>query len=243
MSFDSLEDNFLKKANDTIKTDVQKEVEFNQKEVSGDEKITYEDDVKKNKVIGGLAALFQKTIKQAKEQENDDSDSTVYMSTDNVKYSDNFIDATNYVSEKDIQRFMPGDIYNDSIKEPELENGKVQIDQRHSPVNKYDDTLEFEPSIASEKDISPQSSISRSLDADTPLTDDDISKKIIEHNNKKQFAENTWSPNNSYNSGPTFTEGKSDSTDTDTVSHETELTQEEYERNLKDSHDTETDSE
>ncbi len=237
MTFDSLEDNFMKKINEPVKTDVQISADAQKKVAGADEenKETYEEKLVKKQVIGGLAALFQEKIKETK-QDEEESD-TVFISTENIKYGDKFVDATNYVSEKDIQKFMPGDVYNDSIKEPQLESGQVEFDQRHSPVNKYDDNLSFEPKIASENDIAPTTSISRSVNAETPYSDEEIAEKLATHNekkNKKQFSENTWSPVNSYNSGPQISDSQIQNKDDELKTfQETELSREEHEKQIQ----------
>lgn len=242
MSFESLEDNFFKKVNEPVKTDVEMKADAQKKlsETNAEDKETYEENLTKKQVIGGLAALFQEKIKEKSDTGTDD---TIFISTENLKYGDKFVDATNYVSERDIQKFMPGDVYNDSIKEPQLEPDQINFDQRHSPANKYDDKLSFEPQIASESDIGQNTSISRSVNADAPYSDDEIANKLAAHNdkkNKKQFSENIWSPNNS---GPNFGEGKSEPSDSEVIQNETELTREEYERNLKELQDNSTNSE
>lgn len=243
MSFESLEDNFIKKVNEPIKTDVQSNIDA-QKNVKGsvEDKETYEENLTKKQVVGGLAALFQEKIKNSNDPDDSRNNDTVFISTENIRYGDQFKDATNYVDEKDIQKFLPGDVYNDSITEPDLNKGDVEIDQRHSPDNRYDDNLSFEPQIASEKDISPQSSISRSVNADAPYSEEEISNKLAEHTEKKQkkqFSENTWSPENSYKSGPQInTQNIADSESKPTF-QETELSEEAYEANIRESNETE----
>tara|TARA_B100000900_G_C20429649_1_gene654416 strand:- start:42 stop:803 length:762 start_codon:yes stop_codon:yes gene_type:complete len=237
MTFESLEDNFMKNIKEPVKTDAQQA--FEQKKQASEQsadKETYEDKLNKKAVIGGLAALFQEKVKSLRKEENaEESDSTVFISTENVKYGDQFQDATNYVSEEDIQQFLPGDVYNDSIKEPDLNEGKVEFDQRHTPGNKYAENLEFEPSIASESDISPQSSISRSIDADNPQEDEHIMEKVAEHRAKKRaFQENTWKPGNEYNVGPQISDSQVQNKDNEsTTFQETELSKEEHEKHIQ----------
>jgi hypothetical protein len=244
MSFESLEDNFMKKVNEPVKTDVQKNVDI-QKKLSEptDDKETYEDSLTKKQVLGGLAALFQEKIKEASGTETE-SDDTVFISTENLKYGDKFVDPTNYVSEKDIQKFMPGDVYNDSIKEPDLDEGSVEFDQRHSSLNRYDDNLTFEPSIASENDISPASSISKSVGSESPYSDKEIDDRLASHNEqkkKKQFSENTWSANKAYTVGPQIPEHQTKQ-DSDSTYVETEISKEEHEKESNYPQDSSTES-
>ena len=242
MTFESLEDNFMKNIKDPVKTDAQQAFE-NQKQTHepADDKETYEDKLTKSAVVGGLAALFQETIKASRDVDTkgedgdeDKTSSTVFVSTENVKYGDQFQEPTNYVSEEDIQKFMPGDLYNDSIREPELEEGKVEFDQRHSSDNKYEQNLEFEPTIASEADISPQSSISKSVGADSPHQDESIMERVAEDRAKKRaFSENTWKPGGEYNVGPTISDAHIQApTDTTKTFQETELSREEHDASI-----------
>lgn len=236
MSFESLEDNFLKKANEPVKTDVQHDSFKKQTEKESDNKETYEDNLVKKQVIGGLAALFQETIKNSAEQKDGNQDSTVFVATDSIRYGDNFVDATNYVEAKDMPKFMPGDTYNESIKEPELEDGDVHFDQKHSSTNKYNDNLSIEPNVAKETDIHRQSSISKSVNAEQPYTDDEMLSKINEHNEKKlkQFSENTWNSSNVYTTGPQIDTDKVKTTTNNSEPFaESELTKEEYEKSIK----------
>jgi hypothetical protein len=237
MTFESLEDNFMKNIKEPVKTDAQQAFE-QKKQISeqNTDKETYEDKLTKKAVVGGLAALFQEKVKSSHEDENtDESDSSVFISTENVKYGDQFQDATNYVSEEDIQKFIPGDVYNDSIKEPSLNEGKIEFDQRHNPVNKYAENLEFEPSIASDSDISPQSSISRSIDADSPREDEHIMERVAEHRAKKRaFQENTWKPGNEYTAGPQINDSQIQINDSESKTfQESELSREEHEKHIQ----------
>lgn len=242
MSFESLEDNFIKKVNEPVKTDVQHNIDMQKrKSESTEDKKTYEDTLTKQAVVGGLAALFQEKLKETKHSD-EDSESTIFIKSDNVNYGDNFKDATNYVSEDDIQTFMPGDVYNDSISEPDLNDGVVEVDQRHSPDNRYDDNLSVEPQVASENDISPRSSISRSVNADSPYSDEEISNKLAEHTKKKQkkqFAENTWNPENSYKTGPQVNTDDVIDMESNTSFHETELSKEVYNADIQNPDETE----
>jgi hypothetical protein len=247
MTFESLEDNFMKNIKDPVKTDAQRAFE-NQKQTSEQaaDKETYEDKLTKSVVVGGLAALFQETLKASQEskdvEDEEETSSTVFVSTENVRYGDQFQEPTNYVSEEDIQKFMPGDSYNDTIKEPELEEGKVEFDQRHSPGNKYEQNLEFEPSIASDTDISPQSSISKSVGADNPHQDDHIMEKVAEHRaQKRAFQENTWKPGGEYNVGPTISDAHIQPPAENTKTfQETELDREEHTASIQESQETES---
>lgn len=237
MSFESLEDNFMKKVNEPVKTDVQQTADMQKTAADSENKETYEDNLTKKQAIGGLAALFQETIKNSNADESSNSDTTVFISTDNIRYGDNFTDPTNYVDEKDIQKFMPGDTYNESIKEPDLDKGEVQFDQKHSPGNKYDDNLSIEPNVAKESDIHRQGSISKSVNADEPYSDEDMLNKIGEHNKKKQkqFSENTWSSDNAYTGTPQIDTNQviTQSTE-DTSLGETELSEDEHTSSIRD---------
>ena len=185
MSFESLEDSFIKKANEPIKTDVQSNIDVEKKiSTNENDKETYEDKVVKKQVIGGLAALFQEKLQQTKDSDN--SNESIFISTENIKYGDKFTDATNYIPDEDVQKYSPIDSYNDSVVEPQITEENSDIDQRHTPNNKYDDTLTFEPSIASEKDILPNSSISKSLNQDAPYSEDEISNKLPTTTSRKK---------------------------------------------------------
>jgi len=222
MTFESLEDNFQKKVIQPLKTDVQNSVE--KEKQAEDEKPTYEASVKKNTQTG-LAALFQEKIKKSLESEQ--TTESTFMSTDNSKYGDNFTDATNYIDEQDIQKYKPGDNYNDSIVEPDFD--KTDFTQRHSPSQKYDDNLQFEPQVASESDVQVRSSISNSVNADSPYSEEEIKNKIDEHNKKKkQFSENTWTPTNSYNSGHNMPNSGLPNNESKPTFEETELTEDDY---------------
>ena len=213
MTFESLEDNFMKNIKIPVKTDAQHTVEAKKEQSEGvGEKETYEDRLTKQISTGGLAALFQKTIDETNKTTNeitgqDTPEPTMNTQVENIRYGDQFQDPTNYLTESDIQTYKSGDVYNDSIKEPDLVDGQVEYDQRHSPGNTYEEKIEFEPTIASADDISPQSSISKALNTENPQDTEQMFDAVGEERARKRaFSEKTWSPNEEYSVGPSISD-------------------------------------
>lgn len=220
-SFESLEDNFLKKASDPVQTDFEKVQ--HQRHVQSDsgkpDEDKYENIIKKKDAKLGLAALLDQKIKQSKvdNQKNDESkaeDNTVFLSSSMLRYEDAVAIPQNEVSEDDIQKFYPHEKYNDAFTSPE---NTIKDGARFEGGNRYGDMLQaFEPKTASADDISGNRSVSSiSAPGEPPMnpTDEDVFRHIEEHRQQKNIDNLPPAQSANY--------------------EETELSREEHEANLR----------
>ena len=145
-SFENLEDNFQKKAQEPIKTDQQKMHEHNQMLADRvfEDKEKYEESLTTNPAIAGLAAIFQQRLEEVTKQghEKGDSEGSVTFTTDSVvRYGDQAITPENQVSDEDIQKFMPSVKYGETIQNPSNENTIKEDAGRHTEDAKYGDSF------------------------------------------------------------------------------------------------------
>jgi hypothetical protein len=165
-TFESLEDSFLKKSSEQITTDYQ-EAQKHKHDVMASQnpdEEKYENIIKKKDVKMGLAALLEQKIKSSRESTNaeasdtDESDTTVYFTSDSIRYEDAVAIPDTEVSSEDIQRFYPHEKYTDVYSEPE---NTIKDGARFEGGKKYGDMLQaFEPKTASADDIPDGRSIS-----------------------------------------------------------------------------------
>jgi hypothetical protein len=193
-SFENLEDNFQKKAQDPIKTDQQKMHEHNQMLADRvfEDKAKYEESITNSPVVAGLAAMFQQRLEEVTNQghEDGDSDGTVTFATDNmVRYGDETGVPENQVSEEDIQRFMPGDRYGETVTDATNNNTIREDAGRHNEGTKYGDGFVVEHHTASVRDISPKNRpmAEREVEGMSPdrTTDDEITQHIMDYRIQK----------------------------------------------------------
>lgn len=193
-SFENLEDNFQKKAQEPIKTDQQKMHEHNQmlSDRVFEEKEKYEETLTQNSAVAGLAAMFQQRLEEVAKQgpEDGDSEGTVTFTTGNVvRYGDQTVTPENQVSEEDIQRFMPSIKYGETITGASDKNTIMEDAGRHTDATKYGDSFTVEHHTASVRDVSPKNRpiAEKGLEGRSPdrTTDDQIAQHLAEHRKKK----------------------------------------------------------
>jgi hypothetical protein len=193
-SFENLEDNFQKKAQDPIKTDQQKMHEHNQMLADRvfEDKEKYEESITNTSAVAGLAAIFQQRLEAVTNQGHEDGDSegTVQFTTDDViRYEDQVGLEENQVSDEDIQRFMPSSKYGEAIKDASNENTVTDDAGRHSEDAKYGDSFVVEHHTASIRDVSPKNRpiADRGLEGNSPdrTTDDEIAQHITDYRKTK----------------------------------------------------------
>lgn len=199
-NFENLEDNFQKKAQETIKTDQQKMHEHNQmlSDRVFEEKEKYEETLTQNPAVAGLAAMFQQRLEEVTKQESEEGDSegTVTFTTDSVvRYEDQAITPENQVSDEDIQRFMPSIKYGETIKDVTNTNTIKEDAGRHNEGSKYGDSFVVEHHTASIHDVSPKNRPigERGLEGRSPdrTTDDEIAQHVADYRKKKSHNSET----------------------------------------------------
>jgi hypothetical protein len=200
-SFENLEDNFQKKAQEPIKTDQQKMHEHNQSLADRvfEDKPKYEESITNSTAVAGLAAMFQQRLEEVTKQGHEDGDSegTVTFTTDEVvRYGDQVGLEENQVSDEDIQRFMPNAKYGETITAATDKNTIKDDEGRHDESSKYGDSFVVEHHTASIRDVSPKNRpiAERGLEGSSPdrTTDDEIAQHLADHRkNKTQKSETT----------------------------------------------------
>ena len=198
-SFENLEDNFQKKAQEPIKTDQQKMHEHNQMLADRvfEDKPKYEESITNSSAVAGLAAMFQQRLEEVTKQGHEDGDTegTVTFTTDEVvRYEDQVGLEENQVSDEDIQRFMPNAKYGETITTATDKNTIKDDEGRHDENSKYGDSFIVEHHTASIRDVNPKNRpiAEKGLERKSPdrTTDDEIARHLADHRkNKAQKAE------------------------------------------------------
>tara|TARA_A100001037_G_scaffold290243_1_gene302867 strand:+ start:32922 stop:33668 length:747 start_codon:yes stop_codon:yes gene_type:complete len=193
-TFESLEDSFLKKSSEQITTDFQASEKHRQEALANQtrDEDKYENIIKKKNVKMGLAAMLEQKIKSSREvasntdQDAGEEDTTVFFSTESVRYEDVVAIPQTEVSEEDIQRFYPHEKYTDVYSAPET---AIKDDVRFEDGNKYGDMLQnFEPNTATADDIPDGRSVSSISAPGEPSMNpdkDEVLHHIHQHNLKK----------------------------------------------------------
>jgi hypothetical protein len=176
MSFENIDVNFEKVAEQRLKSQ-QKKVEHEEQEESQD-KEKYESKIKES-ALGGLLQVFQNKLNNKNSQSNAESNNKSDFETINFSNKDLYVkeQGTEKVSEEELNNLI-GD------KKFEVPNTKLRYDQINTPINNLPSANDIKPLQTTQPSDQSVAPISQTEDVNR-MSDDQIKEKIAEHKKKK----------------------------------------------------------
>lgn len=175
MSFENIDVNFEKVAEQRLKSQ-QKKVEHEVQEESQN-KEKYESKIKES-ALGGLLQVFQNKLNNRNSQSDLESNDNPDFETINFSSKDLYVkeQGTEKVSEEELNNLI-GD------KKFEVPNTKVRYDQINAPINNIPSANDINPLQTTQP--SEQNVASSQTEDVNRMSDDQIKEKIAEHKKKK----------------------------------------------------------
>ena len=175
MSFENIDVNFEKVAEQRLKSQ-QKKVEHEVQEESQN-KEKYESKIKES-ALGGLLQVFQNKLNNRNSQSDLESNDNSDFETINFSSKDLYVkeQGTEKVSEEELNNLI-GD------KKFEVPNTKVRYDQINAPINNIPSANDINPLQTTQP--SEQNVASSQTEDVNRMSDDQIKEKIAEHKKKK----------------------------------------------------------